>query len=212
MFLFKFYTDRLILIYIVETNFSISYVHSSCQLLYEAWFWGMHFGLLLLRQLVAATVRVRRVVWCLVPHGQARHAVDIGDIMRWNVDLICRLWWGGDNLRQPTLIRVTQCQTLCLAPIAEMNNGCLKNGIVEFFWFARCYFLLTLLSLTFRECVSDSDSPRPESLSIFALPRAPNRTSKFEQSEWDPAVFSEALFWKDEVSFLQFNANKYVMI
>ena len=51
---------------------------------------------------------------------------------------------------------------------------------------------LTLLSLTFRECVSDSDSPRPESLSILVL--RPKRTSKFEQSEFEPAVFSDALF------------------
>ena len=87
-----------------------------------------------------------------------------------------------------------------------------KNGIWTLFYIA-WYFLLTLLSLTFRECVSDSDSPRPESLSIFALPpRAPNRTSKFEQSEWDPAVFSEALVKRGELSLEDWKGNKYVMI
>ena len=115
----------------------------------------MHFGLLLLRQLVAASVRVRRVVRCLVPHGQTRHAVHIGDIMRRNIDFIRRLRRCRNNLRQPTLIRVTQRQTLGLAPVAEMNNGCLKTA------FERCSILPDIFYSHYSVWHFASASPTP---------------------------------------------------
>ena len=74
-----------------------------------------------------------RVIRGLVPYGQARHTI-WGDIW-WDIYFIRRLRWCRDNLRKPTLIRVSQSETLSLAPISQMNHRSLNRWHDDYIWF-----------------------------------------------------------------------------